>query len=86
MFVFLFFLKKGPSEIGSRGLSIFRDSGAIETTIKHCMNPKARFTPKMAFAPQTSRKERFKGGRFSLNAILQKHILIFSLIRYIRNV
>ena len=24
------------------------DSGAVETRIKHCMDPKARFTPKMA--------------------------------------
>ena len=29
------------------------DSGALEITIKHCMDPKARFTPKMASGPQT---------------------------------
>ena len=30
------------------------DSGAIKTTINHCMDPNARFTPKMAFGPRTT--------------------------------
>ena len=28
------------------------DSAAIETTVKHCLDAKARFTPKMAFGPR----------------------------------
>ena len=28
------------------------DSAALETTVKHCLDAKARFTPKMAFGPR----------------------------------
>ena len=37
------------------------DSGAIESTIKHCMDAKARFSPKMAFGPRTIKPGRRKG-------------------------
>ena len=36
------------------------DSGAIESTIKHCMDAKARFSPKMAFGPRLQLKLYFQ--------------------------